>query len=61
MGLFHKDEIIHRTLISSELNIVQLIQYVNDFVELHLGKLPDLEKLSKELKLSIKNLYTIDK
>lgn len=56
---FYKDEIIHKTIMSCsvDVDIVELIQDVNDFVELQIGKLPSLEKISKELKLSVKNLY----
>lgn len=60
---FYKDEIIYKTIMScnSEIDIVELINSINEFVELHVGKLPDLEKLSKELKFSIKNLYTSER
>jgi hypothetical protein len=40
-----------------EVDIAELIKGVNEIVELHVGKLPNIEKLSKELHLSIKNLY----
>jgi hypothetical protein len=60
---FYKDEIIEKTIMycNADINIGELIEDVNEFIELHLGKLPSLEKLSKELKLSIKNLYVNEK
>jgi hypothetical protein len=56
---FYKDESICREVWSNtmEVDIAELIKGVNEIVELHVGKLPNIEKLSKELHLSIKNLY----
>jgi hypothetical protein len=56
---FYKDEIIHKTITTCkvDVDILELIQDVNEFVELQIGKLHNLEKISKELKLSLKNLY----
>lgn len=56
---FYKDEQICREIMSNnmEMNIGELINDVNEIIELHIGKLPNIEKLSKELHLSIKNLY----
>lgn len=55
----YEDDIIYKTIMScnAEMDILEIIQDVNEFIQLHLGKLESLEKLSKNLKMSINHLY----
>ena len=56
---FYKDETIVREIMSHNMNIDigEILKDINDIIEIHLGQIPDMGNLIKELKLSIKNLY----
>jgi hypothetical protein len=60
---FYEDEIIEKKIMycNADVDICKLIEDVNEILEIHLGKLPSLEKLSTQLKISIKNLYGNEK